>query len=82
MIYRQHLRQCGGDPKDERNLVWVAFDCHGGHHSGAARLKLSVLPDEVFEFAAGLMGADRAALYLGRYYAGDDPRLDALWGKA
>lgn len=78
VVYRQHIAQDGGDARDPRNLVPVAHNCHGGHHSGARRFRLSRLPDSVFEYAAELMGADRAALYLGRYYAGSDPRLDAL----
>jgi hypothetical protein len=78
VITRQELRKHGGDPKDERNLVWVAFECHGGHHSGAARLPLVRLPDACFEFAVELVGAGLAYELLGRYYAGDDPRLEAL----
>lgn len=77
VCYRQHLVQHGGDPKDARNLVPVAFDCHGAHHSGAKRLLVSMLPDSVFEFAGELMG-EAAAGYLARYYRGSDPRLDAL----
>jgi hypothetical protein len=76
-VYRQELRKHGGDPKDARNLVPIAFDCHGAHHSGAKRLLLSTLPDSVFEFAVDLMG-DAASGYLARYYRGSDPRLDAL----
>ena len=77
-VYRQHLAQHGGDPKDDRNLVPVAFDCHGAHHSGAKRLKLSMLPDSVYQFAVELAGPGWAYEVLGRYYAGDDPRLEAL----
>lgn len=82
VIYRQHLRQAGGSVKDARNLVPIAHACHGGHHSGARRLRVVRLPDPVFEFAIELLGAERAALYLGRYYAGSDPRLDALLSEA
>lgn len=64
--------------KDERNLVPVAFDCHGGHHSGARRLKVSRFPDPVIEFAVELLGERRAAQYLERYYVANDPRVDAL----
>jgi len=77
VVTRQEIRHHGGDPKDERNLVPVAFDCHGAHHSGAKRLLLSSLPDSVFEFAGELMGG-AAADYLARYYRGDDPRLATL----
>jgi hypothetical protein len=78
VIYRQHLRQHGGDLKDPRNLVPMAFDCHFAHHSGAKRLRLRLLPDSVFTFAAELLGPGLAYETLGRYYAGDDPRLAAL----
>jgi integrase len=78
-VYRQHVTRHGGDLRDPRNLVPVAFTCHGGHHSGAARLRLSRLPDAVFDFAAELMGA-AAYDYLRRRYAGEDPRLNGLLG--
>lgn len=81
-ITRQELRKHGGDPKDARNIVPMALDCHGGHHSGAARLHLSRLPDSVFEFAHELMGAGAAYEYLGRFYRGEDARLSALLAEA
>lgn len=77
VIYRQHVEQHGGSLKDERNLVPVAFDCHGAHHSGAKRLLVSMLPDPVFEFAGEVLG-EAAAGYLARYYRGSDPRLALL----
>lgn len=77
VITRQELRKHGGDPKDARNLVWVAFSCHGAHHSGSRRLRLEVLPDSCFVFASELMGP-AGADYLRRYYAGEDARLEAL----
>jgi hypothetical protein len=79
VIYRQHLRQYGGSMKEKRNIVPMALECHGAHHSGARRLRLSRLPDGVFEYAVELMdGPGPAAYYLERYYSGSDPRLDAL----
>jgi hypothetical protein len=78
VIYRQHLRQHGGDPADHRNLMWLAFDCHAAHHSGAKRLRLRDLPDSAYVFAVELLGAGLAYETLGRYYSGDDPRLAAL----
>lgn len=74
-VYRQHI--LGAELNDPRNLVPIAFDCHLAHHGASKRLPLSVLPDGVFEFAAELMGPG-AHGYLSRYYAGSDPRLDAL----
>lgn len=69
---------------DPRNLVWIAFGCHGGHHNVAGhnsqskKLRLDRLPDCCFEFAAELLGPGRAYEYLKRRYAGPDPRLDRL----
>jgi hypothetical protein len=77
-LYRQHVRQHGGNLKDKRNLVPVAFSCHMAHHSGAKRFLLADLPDSVYEYAAELLGAGLAFETLGRYYAGDDPRLEVL----
>jgi hypothetical protein len=62
---------------DPRNLIAVAFQCHGAHHLGACRYRLGVLPDSVFEFAAEVLGP-RAHGYLRRRYAGADDRLDQL----
>lgn len=78
VLYRQLLRREGGDPDDDRNLVDVCLACHGGQHGRANAIRLAVLPDSVFEFAAELLGAPAAYEYLARFYAGDDPRLDAL----
>ncbi len=39
---------------------------------------LLALPDSVYEFALEVWNIGRVANYLGRHYAGDDPRLDAL----
>jgi len=64
--------------EDERNLVSVAFRCHGNHHSRARPYELRMLPDGVFVFAAELLGAGRAYNALGRSYKGSDARLDAL----
>lgn len=63
---------------DRRNLVPLGPRCHAAHHNRSRVLPLKALPDSVFEFAAQYMGEGRAYEYLHRYYAGDDPRLDAL----
>jgi hypothetical protein len=63
---------------DVRNLVPVAFACHGQHHSRQAPLDLRVLPDSVFEFAAEVLGPGPAWSYLDRRYRGRDPRMDAM----
>lgn len=66
--------------RDARNLVPMAFVCHGEHHSRMRPLPLEVLPDSVFEFAAEVLGRGRAFNYLRRHYNGGDARLDALVG--
>lgn len=81
-IYRQHLRQHGGDENDRRNLVPMAHRCHGTHHSGAWRLPLAVLPDSVYEFALELLGPGPAFEYLRRRYQGEDWRLDELLARS
>jgi hypothetical protein len=69
------LAQCVNDP---RNLVGIAFGCHGGQHGASKKLRLERLPDRCFEFAAELLGPGRAYEYLKRRYAGPDARLDRL----
>lgn len=82
-VYRQHLRNAKSKrtakdlEADERNLVPVAFACHGNHHSRSKPYGLAMLPDSVFEFAAEVLGT-RASNYLRRRYTGDDPRLEAM----
>ena len=86
VVYQQELRRIAGTEvaramtlaMDPRNIVLVAFRCHGQHHARREVLPLRVLPDSVFEFALEVLGAGRAFEYLRRHYAGDDPRLDAL----
>jgi hypothetical protein len=65
---------------DERNLVPVAFTCHGSHHARSQPYELWMLPNSVFEFTAEVLGSDRAYNWLGRHYRGEDARLDALLG--
>jgi hypothetical protein len=78
VVYAQVVRREGGDVRDERNLVPVSRWCHAAHHDRRRPLSLHVLPDAVFEFAGELLGGPAAHAYLGRFYAGGDPRLDAL----
>lgn len=63
---------------DQRNLVWMDFDCHLAHHNASRRLRLRLLPDSVFVFAAELLGGPAAYEYLRRRYVGGDRRLDDL----
>lgn len=77
-IYAQHVVREGGDVDDPRNLVPVAWACHGAHHGRSRQLALRMLPDSVFAFARDVLGAGVAYEYLRRRYAGDDPRLHRL----
>lgn len=63
---------------DVRNLVPLCPAAHAAHHNRSRPLRLAVLPDSVFEFAAEVLGAGRAFEYLRRRYVGEDARLDAL----
>lgn len=78
VIYRQELKWRGGSMKDKRNLVPVCKRCHEKHHQAVERLPMRRLPDEFFEFARDLMGAGPAYEWVRRFYAGSDPRHDAL----
>lgn len=64
VVTRQHLKQYGGSPRDERNLVPVCLVCHFDHHSAGRRLPASALPPSVFEFVREL-GIE---WYIERYY--------------
>lgn len=91
-MYRQELRHHVPRPelgppdivaelrlmRDPRNLVPVGPDCHAAHHNRSRPLRLAMLPDSVFEFAAELLGPPAAFEYLRRRYDGGDGRLDAL----
>jgi hypothetical protein len=55
-VYEQHVERAGGDVKDGRNLVPVAFACHGAHHGRSRPFELGMLPDSVYEFAGELLG--------------------------
>jgi hypothetical protein len=78
VVYAQECRRAGASLSDERNLLPLAFECHGAHHARQRPLPLHRLPDSVFEFAAEALGAPAAFEYLARRYAGGDPRHDAL----
>ena len=88
VVYQQELRRvalhdttlkatlCG----DTRGMVPMAQSCHERHHSRSRPLRLAVLPDEAFVFAAEVLGRERAYNYLSRTCTGEDARLDALLG--
>ncbi len=76
VVYRQKIRQLGGDQFDPRNALTVCDGCHTSHHRrGRYVLPLVCLSDESYAFAFELMGP-AAYDYLRRRYSGDDPRLD------
>lgn len=76
-VYEQHIRQAKGDRWDPRNRLMLCAGCHSSHHRGT-KLELSVLPLSAIEFAVELFGPGAAYEYLNRYYAGPDPRVEAL----
>lgn len=78
VVYQQHVRQFDGDLDDWRNLMPVDDLAHERHHKRTEPFSLSRLPNCAFEYAAELLGPERAFNYLRRRYSGDDPRLDAL----
>lgn len=77
VVYRQHIRAHGGDQWDSRDALLLCAACHQSHHHRGRVLPLTALRDENCEFAFELLGT-AAYDYLRRYYAGEDPRLDAL----
>lgn len=70
VVYEQHVRREGGDIYDPRNGMTLCFKHHFEHHNAYnRRIDRARLPAAAIEFAVELMGADRAELYLSRYYS-------------
>jgi hypothetical protein len=82
ICYAQTVGREDGDLFDPRNGMTLCTSCHLKHHNRHAVLPLTALPSPAFEYAAELLGPEKAYNYLQRRYAGDDPRLDALLGPA
>ena len=88
VVYQQELRRVAGRDKaladtlrgDPRGMVPMAQSCHERHHSRSRPLRLCVLPDEAFVFAAEVLGRERAYNFLSRVCTGEDARLTALLG--
>jgi hypothetical protein len=78
VIYAQHVRREGGDLNDPRNLIAVNNEEHERHHKRMEPFSLARLPDRAYEYAAELLGAEKAYNYLRRRYSGVDLRLEAL----
>lgn len=70
------------DPRNAMEVgMWCPTRCHANHHAGSHRILTSLVSDEALEFGAELMGPQRAAAYIRRYYSGDDPRLTRMENK-
>jgi 5-methylcytosine-specific restriction endonuclease McrA len=73
VVYLQALRREGVDLWDPRNAMTLCATCHAKHHHRTRIIPISALPEAAVRFAVQLMGEDRAAAYLARRYAADDP---------
>ena len=79
VTYRQQIRQTpNGLMWDIRNRMVLDQECHEKHHNRSRVIPLATLPDSAYEYAADLLGPEKAFEYLRRRYAGDDPKLDPL----
>lgn len=70
-IHEQHVRLEGGAPWDLRNSIALGVHlcrCHSRHTTAAERLPVSLVGPVQLGFALELLGEDRTALYLARYY--------------
>lgn len=79
VVYEQHLRSDRLPKYTTLNALRIcatgAGTCHGDHHSGKRRIKVSELTEANLLYAFAIYGA-YAADYLRRYYHDDaDPRL-------
>lgn len=72
VIELQRIRQEGRDDLawDLRNSMLLHPHCHGRHTSAMHRIAIERIPEEALAFAVDLLGEDRAALYIARYYDG------------
>jgi hypothetical protein len=75
IFYEAELRDRGLPRYDQANLMALCLDCHFNHHNGSRRISLTLLTDENLDYAFNILGA-YAYDWLGRRYAGADPRLD------
>lgn len=77
VVYRQHVRNYGGDQWDPANSMLVGdkfgrCTCHARHHAGGrGRIPMSKVPQAAVEFARALMGPAAAHYYFRRYYKED-----------
>jgi hypothetical protein len=82
VIQKQRCRREGAPLYSPDNALRVCAKspdtCHERHTTHAELLPLLCLRDENIAFAERWLGAGPAYEYLTRYYAGSDPRVDAL----
>ncbi len=68
VVYAQHVRREGGDVFDPRNVMRLCTECHDRYHGNRSLIPAEVLPPAAVAFAVELLGRERAAAYLARYY--------------
>lgn len=78
VVYRQHLRQHGGDVLDGANFLPMCLSCHAAHHNASWRIPVSCLRDENLAYASELLGLAAFDYFVRRYADDGDPRLDEL----
>lgn len=54
---------------DLRNSLLLHPHCHSWHTDASRRIPLAAVPSVALDFAVELLGRDRAALYMARFYA-------------
>jgi hypothetical protein len=77
----QDLKRMGLPRYDRRNALRLSGQVHVDHTSGRHKIHTVKLLDCNIDYAVEIMGAERAAQYLRRYYVdiwNPDPRLEAL----
>lgn len=77
VVYEQIVRREGGDPWALANSMLLHENCHAAQHSGFRRIHVENLPLAAVDFARRLLGEDRAALFIDRYYRPQGERVAA-----
>ena len=82
VLAKQHCRWYGAPRYSPDNALRLCAKapraCHELHTTHGLLLPLACLRDENIAFVVRWLGADTAHEYLHRYYAGTDPRVEAL----
>lgn len=77
----QDLKRMGLPRYDRRNALRLSGQVHANHTNGSHKIHTIKLLDCNIDYAVEIMGAERAAQYLRRYYddtTEPDPRLEVL----